>query len=90
MRLPYPEAEFNQYNIVHALLLKYAFKVSEWLSVIRNLTTLLAPDGYLYWEYTNYDNWTCIPATLARIRISSSPTSELHWQQDGTCCSSIG
>jgi hypothetical protein len=48
MPLPFPEAELDQYYIVHALLLKYAFKASEWLSVIRNLTTLLAPSGYLF------------------------------------------
>jgi hypothetical protein len=46
-------------------VLKYSFKASEWLSVIRNLTTLLAPGGYLFWEDTNYDNWTCVPATIA-------------------------
>jgi hypothetical protein len=55
MLLPFPDAELAQYDVVHARLLIYALKSAEWVKVTSNLSTLLKPGGYLFWEDTNYD-----------------------------------
>ena len=68
MLLPFPDAELAQYDVVHARLLMYAFKSAEWVKVTSNLSTLLKPGGYLFWEDTNYDLWSCVPATIAWTR----------------------
>lgn len=63
--LPFPDAELGQYDVVHARFLMYAFKSDEWAKAVRNLSTLLKSSGYLFWEDSSYDGWSCIPATIA-------------------------
>jgi SAM-dependent methyltransferase len=65
MLLPFPDAELARYDVVHARLLMYACKSEEWATVASNLSTLLRPGGYLFWEDTGYDLWNCVPATIA-------------------------
>lgn len=65
MLLPFPDADLAQYDVVHARLLMYAFKSDEWVKVAANLSTLVKPGGYIFWEETNYDGWNCVPAAIS-------------------------
>lgn len=65
MLLRFPDAELGQYDVVHARFLMYALKSHEWAKVTENLVMLLKPGGYLFWEDTGYDLFSCVPATIA-------------------------
>ena len=69
MLLPFPDTELGQYDVVHARFLMYALKSHEWAKVTDNLVMLLKPGGYLFWEDTGYDLFSCVPATMAWTRL---------------------
>ncbi|KAI1113872.1 S-adenosyl-L-methionine-dependent methyltransferase [Nemania sp. NC0429] len=50
LKLPFPEHMHGKYDLVHVRMLILAMLPEEWEPVVRNLTTLLKPGGYLQWE----------------------------------------
>ncbi|KAF5975603.1 methyltransferase domain-containing protein [Fusarium coicis] len=46
---PFPQEYLGMYDVAHAKLLYAALKKDEWLQAVKNLKTLLKPDGYLFW-----------------------------------------
>ncbi|KXH62207.1 hypothetical protein CSAL01_10592 [Colletotrichum salicis] len=47
---PFPQGMQGQYDLVHVKLLYAAMKKEDWLLAVKNLKTLLKPDGYLFWS----------------------------------------
>ncbi|KAF5660294.1 methyltransferase domain-containing protein [Fusarium denticulatum] len=47
---PFPNECLGRYDLVHVKLLYAALKKDEWLEAVKNLKTLLKPDGYLFWS----------------------------------------
>ncbi|KAH7182090.1 hypothetical protein DER46DRAFT_654246 [Fusarium sp. MPI-SDFR-AT-0072] len=47
---PFPKECLGTYDLVHVKLLYAALKKDEWLQAMKNLKTLLNPDGYLFWS----------------------------------------
>ncbi|KAF5647802.1 methyltransferase domain protein [Fusarium tjaetaba] len=47
--VPFPKEYLGMYDLVHVKLLYAALKKDEWLQAVKNLKTLLKPDGYLFW-----------------------------------------
>ncbi|KAI1053377.1 hypothetical protein LB505_012993 [Fusarium chuoi] len=46
---PFPKEYLGTYDLVHVKLLYAALKKDDWLQAVKNLKTLLKPDGYLFW-----------------------------------------
>ena len=53
----------GRYDLVHVRLLLYALKVDQWQSVASNLSKLLAPGGWLFWDELSFTSWQCLPMT---------------------------
>lgn len=49
MKQPVPEALHGVYDLVHARMLVAAVLPAEWSGIVRNLTKLLKPSGWLQW-----------------------------------------
>ncbi|KAI1351334.1 S-adenosyl-L-methionine-dependent methyltransferase [Xylaria sp. FL0043] len=49
MKQPVPEEFHGVYNLVHARMLVAAVLPTEWTAIVRNLTKLLKPGGWLQW-----------------------------------------
>ncbi|KAF5568750.1 methyltransferase domain-containing protein [Fusarium napiforme] len=47
---PFAKEYLGTYDLVHVKLLYAALKKDEWLQAVKNLKTLLKPDGYLFWS----------------------------------------
>ncbi|CZR35768.1 hypothetical protein FPRO06_01835 [Fusarium proliferatum] len=47
---PFPKQYLGIYDLVHVKLLYAALKKDEWLQAVKNLKTLLKPNGYLFWS----------------------------------------
>ncbi|KAF4333869.1 methyltransferase domain protein [Fusarium beomiforme] len=47
---PFPKQYLGTYDLVHVKLLYAALRKDEWLLAVKNLKTLLKPDGYLFWS----------------------------------------
>ncbi|KAJ8119408.1 hypothetical protein ONZ43_g3632 [Nemania bipapillata] len=50
LKQPFPEHMRGNYDLVHVRMLILAMLPEDWEPVVRNLTTLLKPGGYLQWE----------------------------------------
>ncbi|RBR13195.1 hypothetical protein FVER53590_09875 [Fusarium verticillioides] len=46
---PFTKEYLGTYDLVHVKLLYAALKKDEWLQAVKNLKTLLKPDGFLFW-----------------------------------------
>ncbi|KAI0404531.1 hypothetical protein F4802DRAFT_566316 [Xylaria palmicola] len=53
---PFPEHMLGKYDQVHVRMLVLAMLPEEWEPVVRNISTLLKPGGYLQWEECEHDN----------------------------------
>lgn len=51
---PIPEELNGVYDLVHARVLVAAIMPTEWTAVVRNLTKLLKPGGWLQWGECNF------------------------------------
>lgn len=60
---PFPAELAGLYDVVHVRALTYVLKADQWLSVTKNLLSLVRPGGYLMWEDTGYTSWQCVPMT---------------------------
>ncbi|KAI1767994.1 S-adenosyl-L-methionine-dependent methyltransferase [Hypoxylon sp. FL1150] len=60
VKQPFPEDLHEKYDLVHARMLVAAMLPGEWEPVVRNLTRLLKPGGYLQWEECDFvsSEWT--------------------------------
>ncbi|KAG9506555.1 hypothetical protein J7337_000087 [Fusarium musae] len=47
---PFTKEYLGTYDLVHVKLLYAALKKDEWLQAVKNLKTLLKPDGFLFWS----------------------------------------
>lgn len=56
LKVPFPEHMRGKYDLVHVRMLILAMLPEEWEPVVRNLTTLLKPGGYLQWEECEHVN----------------------------------
>ncbi|KAI0878095.1 S-adenosyl-L-methionine-dependent methyltransferase [Hypoxylon argillaceum] len=65
---PFPPEATGKYDVVHVKFLIFALKKDDWLQVVKNLTKLLAPGGFLFWQETGPYSW------------SSAPWSEAYYQ----------
>ncbi|KAI8624056.1 S-adenosyl-L-methionine-dependent methyltransferase [Xylariaceae sp. FL1651] len=65
---PFPPEAHGKYDVVHVRFLVFALKKDDWLLAVRNLSKLLAPGGFLFWEETGPYSW------------SSAPWSEAYFQ----------
>ncbi|KAI0378888.1 S-adenosyl-L-methionine-dependent methyltransferase [Hypomontagnella monticulosa] len=54
MKEPVPEELHGVYDLVHARLLVAAVLPTEWTAIVRNLTKLLKPGGWLQWEECDF------------------------------------
>ncbi|KAI0885721.1 S-adenosyl-L-methionine-dependent methyltransferase [Annulohypoxylon maeteangense] len=73
MKQPVPEELHGVYDLVHARVLVAAILPTEWTALVRNLTKLLKPGGWLQWGEGNF-----ISATFLRGgALESSPTDTL-------------
>jgi SAM-dependent methyltransferase len=61
----FPKEHIGRYDIVHVRMLVFAFKKEQWPSVVRNLSTLVRPGGWLFWEETGYPLWNTLPPSNA-------------------------
>ncbi|KAF5989901.1 putative methyltransferase domain-containing protein [Fusarium bulbicola] len=63
---PFPKECLGRYDLVHVKLLYASLKKYEWLQAVKNLKTLLKPDGYLFWSETGAYGYASNPysATL--------------------------
>ncbi|KAI1812320.1 S-adenosyl-L-methionine-dependent methyltransferase [Poronia punctata] len=65
---PFPPEAVGKYDVVHVRFLVFALKKDEWIVAVKNLSKLLAPGGFLFWEETGQYSW------------ASSPWSEPYYQ----------
>ncbi|KAI1123867.1 hypothetical protein F5Y10DRAFT_43565 [Nemania abortiva] len=56
LKQPFPEHMHGKYDLVHVRMLILAMLPEDWEPVVRNLTTLLKPGGYLQWEECEHVN----------------------------------
>ncbi|KAI1148034.1 hypothetical protein F4825DRAFT_435267 [Nemania diffusa] len=56
LKQPFPENMHGKYDLVHVRMLILAMLPEDWEPVVRNLTTLLKPGGYLQWEECEHVN----------------------------------
>ncbi|KAI1655266.1 S-adenosyl-L-methionine-dependent methyltransferase [Daldinia decipiens] len=54
MKQPAPKELHGKYDVVHARLLVAAMLPTDWAIVVRNLTELLKPGGFLQWEECDF------------------------------------
>lgn len=60
---PIPAELHGKYDLVHVRLLMFALKVEQWSSAASNLSKLLAPGGWLFWDELSLSSWQCLPMT---------------------------
>ena len=58
---PFPLEAIGKYDVVHVRFLVFALKKDDWILAVKNLTKLLAPGGFLFWEDTGPYSWTSAP-----------------------------
>lgn len=60
IKQPFPEHMHGKYDLVHVRMLVAAMLPGDWEPVVRNLTGLLKPGGYLQWEECDFvsTQWT--------------------------------
>ncbi|KAJ8130305.1 hypothetical protein O1611_g3327 [Lasiodiplodia mahajangana] len=56
LKQPFPEHMHGKYDLVHVRMLILAMLPEDWEPVVRNLTTLLKPGGFLQWEECEHVN----------------------------------
>ncbi|KAF2669193.1 hypothetical protein BT63DRAFT_455169 [Microthyrium microscopicum] len=80
---PFAEEFLGKYDAVHVRLLMYSLKEEDWAPAVRNLTTLLKPRGWLFWEETGYPSWISIPPSDAMHKLLQK---DVEWaRQKGRC-----
>jgi SAM-dependent methyltransferase len=62
---PFLEEFHGKFDLVHVRLLMYSLKKDEWITAIKNLTTILKPGGWLFWEESGYTSWVTLPPSKA-------------------------
>ncbi|KAI8947826.1 S-adenosyl-L-methionine-dependent methyltransferase [Xylaria longipes] len=65
---PFPSEAYGKYDVVHVRFLIFALKKDDWLLAVKNLSKLLAPGGFLFWQETGPYSW------------ASAPWSEAYYQ----------
>ncbi|KAI0965548.1 S-adenosyl-L-methionine-dependent methyltransferase [Xylaria arbuscula] len=65
---PFAPEAYGKYDVVHVKFLIFALKKDDWFLVVKNLTKLLAPGGFLFWQETGPYSW------------ASSPWSEAYYE----------
>ncbi|KAI0157902.1 S-adenosyl-L-methionine-dependent methyltransferase [Hypoxylon sp. FL1284] len=71
MKQPFPEELHGVYDLVHVRMVVAAILPNEWTAIVRNLTKLLKPGGWLQWEECNF----IASKVLRGGALESSPTS---------------
>ncbi|KAK6222629.1 hypothetical protein LQW54_000809 [Pestalotiopsis sp. IQ-011] len=78
MKQPFPERLNGVYDLVHARMLVAAILPTEWTDIVRNLTKLLKPGGWLQWGECNF-----ISAKFLRGEsLETSPTETIATMGD--------
>ncbi|KAK6528444.1 hypothetical protein TWF281_009685 [Arthrobotrys megalospora] len=87
---PIPESLCEKYDIVHIRGLCFVLKANEWAGVVKNVTRMIKPSGYIVWTDTNPGSAQAIPPT----KFASQGAALMDYMcklrgGDPFCCSSL-
>ena len=73
---PFPKEYLGTYDLVHVKLLYAALTKDESLLAVKNLKTLLKPDGYLFWSEIEAYGYASNPYSAALHEWKSIESAE--------------
>jgi chemotaxis methyl-accepting protein methylase len=73
---PFPKEYLGTYDLVHVKLLYAALKKDESLLAVKNLKTLLKPNGYLFWSEIEAYGYASNPYSAALYEWKSIESAE--------------